>query len=94
MDERLCYQAMGHNIPLASSSRRVNDRLALLNLAEAGSITKQQLIVSGGMKATDVNVAIALNAVLEALLDGLGVSGRGEHGRNRIRDWRILLEQS
>lgn len=84
---------MEQNIPFASSSRRVDDRLALLNLAEAGSITKQQVIVSGGMKATDVNVAIALDAVLQALLDGLGVSGRGEHSRNCVRNGRALLEQ-
>ena len=85
---------MGNSIPFASSGGGVDDRLALLNLAEARSITKQQLIVSGRMKATNVDVPIALNAVLQALLDRLGVSRRGEDGRNRVRDRRVLLEKS
>ena len=46
------------------------------------------------MKAADVNVAIALDAVLQALFDRLGMSGRSEHGRNRVGDGRALLEQS
>lgn len=94
MNEWVSESIPRHNIPLASSSGSIDDRLALLNLAETGSITKQQLIVSGGVKATDVDVAVALDAVLQALFDGLGMSGRGEHGRDRVGNGRILLEQS
>lgn len=92
-DERQYDGVMRHDIPFASSSGGVNDGLALLDLAEAGSITQKQLIVSGGMKATDVNVAIALDAILQALLDRLGMSRRSEDGGNRLGDGWILLQE-
>lgn len=54
---------------------------------------KKKFIISGGMKTTDVDIAIASNAVLQALLDGLDMGGRCEYCRDGVRDGRILLEE-
>jgi len=50
----------------------------------------QDLVVRGGVKAADVNIAVAIDSILQALLDGLGVRWWSEH----CRDSRVLLEQS
>jgi len=50
----------------------------------------QDLVVRGGVKAANVNIAVAIDAILQALLDGLGVRWWSEH----CRDSRVLLEQS
>lgn len=72
------------NIPLASASAGINDGLGSLNGAETSSVVKEQLIVSGGVKTTNVNVAVSGNAVLHALLEALHLTGRGEDGRNSL----------
>ena len=50
-------------LPLASASRGINDSLGCLDLSEAGSVGSKGLIVSVGVEAADVDVAIAWNGV-------------------------------
>lgn len=86
-------QEIKTNVPFASAGGCVNDGLALLDLAEARGVTVQQIVVRGGMQATDVDIAVAMDAVLEALLQALDVAGRGEDRRHSLRDGRILLQE-
>ena len=45
------------------------------------------------MKASDVHVAIAVDSVVEALINRLGVRKGGKHRRNSLGDGRVLLEK-
>ena len=56
------------NLPLASSSRIVDDCLGGLNLSKSGSVGSESLIVSVWMKSTNVDVAIAGDGVRQALV--------------------------
>lgn len=82
-----------NNLPLAGTSASVNDGLALLDLTEARGILRQKIIVSGGMKSANVDVLVAIDAVVEALLKGLPLLGGSEDSRDSGRDRRILLDK-
>lgn len=81
-------------IPLASTSASVDDGLGGLNSAEASREGEEKLIVGGGVKAADVDVAVARDAVLEALLEALHLTGRSEDGGNSLRDRRLPIQKS
>lgn len=52
----------------------------------------EQFIVSGRMKATDVDVSVAWNAILKALLKGLHLIGRSEDSGDSLGNTRLLLQ--
>lgn len=79
--------------PLAGTGGGVNDGLALLDLTEARAVLEQQLIISGRVQTADVDVSVALNAVLQALLEALALLGGGENSWDGSRDGRLFLSQ-
>jgi hypothetical protein len=50
----------------------------------------EKFVVSGRVKATDVDVAVSRNSVFEALLKALHLTRRSEDRRDRLRDSRAL----
>lgn len=82
------------DLPLASASGGINDGLALLDLTETRSILQKQLIISGRVQATEVDILVALDAVLKALVQSLALLGSGENGRDSSRNLGILLDES
>jgi hypothetical protein len=54
----------------------------------------QKLVIGGGVEAADVNIAVSMNSILQALLDRLRVAGRREDSRDRLGNRRVLLEES
>lgn len=81
------------NSPLAGASGSVNDGFALLNFAEAGSVLEQQIIVGGRVKAANVDILVALDAVLEALVKSLTLLRGSENSGDGRRDSRVLLDE-
>ena len=51
------------NIPLASTGRGINDGLGCLDLSKARSEGGKGLVISVGVEAANVDVAIACNGV-------------------------------
>lgn len=79
--------------PLASAGGGINDSLALLNFTETRSIHQEQLIISGRVQTAEVDILVALNPVLEALVESLALLGSSEDGRNSGRNLGILLDE-
>lgn len=79
-------------IPLTSTSASVDDGLGGLNGAEASGEGVEKLVISGGVKATDVDILVAWDAVLEALLESLHLARRSEDGRDSLGYGRVLLQ--
>lgn len=82
------------SLPLAGTGGSVNNGLALLDLAEAGGVAGQQVVISGGVEAADVDVLVALDSVLEALVKRLALLRGGEDSRDGGRDGRFLFVES
>lgn len=82
------------HLPLAGTGGSVNDCLALLNLTESRGVLQQKLIISGGVKATNVDVPVTIDAVFQALVQGLALLWGGEYSGHSGRDRGILLSQS
>ncbi len=91
-------RAMGdkadESIPFAGAGGSVDDGFALLDFSETGGILVQKFVVRGGVEAADVYIPIAMDPILKALLNGLGVARRSEHRRHGLGDWRVVLEES
>lgn len=81
------------NLPFASAGGGVDDGLALLDLTEARRVLVEKFVVGGRVKAPNVDIAVAMNSILQTLLNGLGVGRRREHGGDRIGNRGLLLEQ-
>lgn len=84
---------LGKAESLASASGGVNDGLALLNLTETRSILQQQLIIGGRVQTADVDVLVALDAVLKALIETLALLGSGENSGDSSRNLGVLLDK-
>lgn len=54
---------------------------------------KQKFVISSWMKPSNVNIAIAGNAIFEAGFETLHLARGSENCRDRLRNSRILLEQ-
>jgi hypothetical protein len=53
----------------------------------------EKLVVSGRVKATNVDVAISRNSVFEALVKALHLTCRSKDRRDRLRDSRALRQK-
>lgn len=82
------------DIPFASTSSSVDDGLGLLNLTEAEAELQEQVVISGGVQTADVAVLVALDAVLQALVETLALLRSGEDGRDSSGDGGIELHQN
>ena len=81
------------DLPLASTSRSVDDGLGSLDLAESSSVRSKSLIISVWMKTTNVDVAIARNGVGQALIKSAHALSRSEDSRDSTRNSWVLEEQ-
>lgn len=81
------------HLPLASTGGGINDGLALLNLTEAGRILQQQLIISGGVQTANIDILVALDAVLKALVESLALLRSSEDSGDSSRNLGVLLDK-
>ena len=90
MEETL---VVSQHIPLACSASGVDDGLRGLNITKPLGISEQELIVSGGVKAANIHIAVSGDPILEALLKGLDLARGGEDRRNCLGNGWALLKQ-
>lgn len=83
---------LGEAKALASTSGGIDDGLGSLDLTETRCEAVQELVISGGVKTTNVDIAVAGDAVLQALVQSLHLSSRSEDGGDSLGDRRLLLE--
>jgi len=91
--QNLEQNARESRIPFAGSSVGVDDCLGSLHGPEASGKLVQQAVVSRGMEATDIDVAVAGDAVLQALLEALHLARRSEDRRNSTGNSWVLLQE-
>ncbi len=84
---------LGETKSLASTGGGVNDSLRGLNTSKASSISSKCLIIDIRVKTTDVDVAIAVNWVGQALLKSSHVLAWSEDSWNCWWDGWLLLKE-
>lgn len=87
-------EVLGETEALASTSGSVDDSLRGLNASEASSIGSEGLIVGIWVKTTDVNIAVTVDWVGQALLKSSHVLAGSEDGWDRWWDRWILAKES
>jgi hypothetical protein len=80
-------------LPLASTGSSINDGLRGLNLSEASSVGSESLVISVGMKTSDVHVSVTVNGVGQALIESSHALARSKDSRNSSWDTWVLDEQ-
>ena len=77
-------------VPLASTSGGINDGLGSFDRAEATSKESKELVIGGRVKAANIDIAVARDAILKTLLNALHLTRRGEDSGNSLGNGRLL----
>lgn len=77
-----------NHVPLAGAGGGIDDCLRCLHGTEPRGIPKQKIVIRGGMKATNVDVPVSGDPILQTLLQRFDLVGRSEHRWNSCGDGR------
>jgi hypothetical protein len=90
---RTFLEMNGQSIPLASTSGSIYNGLRGFDFSESSCIRSKSLVVSLGMKTTNVDVTVARDWVRQALVKSTHALARGEYGWNSTRNSWMLEKQ-